>query len=91
MFRSTDLWVMGPVRFHCATLRSIQQVDWKPVLLNFRQFECPSSSRMHIVSSNLIGHRTLVEPLSEWSIAAETDNPIAGMWSEVSTGQYDYD
>ena len=22
-FRSTDLWVMGPARFHCATLLSI--------------------------------------------------------------------
>jgi hypothetical protein len=41
------------------------------------------------LSSNLIGHRTLVDVLSDWSIAAETDNPIAGMWSEVSTGQYD--
>ena len=31
-FRSTDLWVMGPARFHCATLLSVrvttEEVEW---------------------------------------------------------------
>ena len=31
-FRSTDLWVMGPARFHCATLLSSTGFNWEMML-----------------------------------------------------------
>ena len=31
-FRSTDLWVMGPARFHCATLLSSTGFSWRMML-----------------------------------------------------------
>ena len=29
-FRSSDLWVMGPARFHCATLLIFKHSVWEP-------------------------------------------------------------
>jgi hypothetical protein len=81
--RTSGLWAQ-----HASTAlhSSIQQADWKPVLLNVCKIECPHTSRMPVISYNLIGPRTLLEPLNDWSIAAAIDNWIA----ECSTGQYDY-
>ena len=40
-FRSTDLWVMGPARFHCATLLIIRmdydKIELESIMENFAQ------------------------------------------------------
>jgi hypothetical protein len=71
---------MGASRFHCAI--QPHTTGW----LN-TSIECPPTSRMPVVSSNLIGPATLLEPLTDWSIEAAVDNPMTGMWPVVSKGQ----
>src|SRR6218665_3602519 len=61
-FRSTDLWVMGPARFHCATLLNDSSGSAMSCIRHYRP-QSPSSSTFFLVW-HLWNCSTLVQILS---------------------------